>query len=214
MHQLPSLLITANRHTRADKVTAVAHWAITVDDTAESSEQRWGLLPWVTTHVRGLSYYLFQPGLASSSFHPLPSRHSFFFLVVQLQLLEFHNHGQRYIRPRLYVSLTSHLSHPTQISFLIRLIYHLTANSIQLHQPEDGPVTAVYSPGDIAWILASTALVWIMIPGVGYFYSGLLRRKNALSMIYLSMMCLAVVSFQVSPTHWVCNTPGFFNPCL
>jgi len=35
-----------------------------------------------------------------------------------------------------------------------------------------------------------------MIPGVGFFYSGLLRRKNALSMIYLSMMTVAVVSFQ------------------
>ena len=35
-----------------------------------------------------------------------------------------------------------------------------------------------------------------MIPGVGYFYSGLLRRKNALSMIYISMMVIAVVSFQ------------------
>ncbi|EJT99169.1 ammonium transporter [Dacryopinax primogenitus] len=58
----------------------------------------------------------------------------------------------------------------------------------------DAPV--VYNPGDLAWIIAATALVWIMIPGVGYFYSGLLRRKNALSMIYLSMMTLAVVSFQ------------------
>lgn len=55
----------------------------------------------------------------------------------------------------------------------------------------------VYNLGDIAWTLASTALVWIMIPGVGFFYSGLLRRKNALSMIYLSMMTVAMVSFQV-----------------
>jgi len=54
----------------------------------------------------------------------------------------------------------------------------------------------VYNLGDIAWVLASTALVWIMVPGVGFFYSGLLRRKNALSMIYLSVMTLAVVSFQ------------------
>jgi len=54
----------------------------------------------------------------------------------------------------------------------------------------------VYNPGDIAWTLASTALVWLMIPGVGFFYSGLLRRKNALSMIYISMMTIAVVSFQ------------------
>ncbi|KAF9240407.1 ammonium transporter AmtB-like domain-containing protein [Melanogaster broomeanus] len=56
--------------------------------------------------------------------------------------------------------------------------------------------SGVYNLGDIAWTLASTALVWIMIPGVGFFYSGLLRRKNALSMIYLSMMTVAVVSFQ------------------
>lgn len=41
------------------------------------------------------------------------------------------------------------------------------------------------------------ALVWIMIPGVGLFYSGLLRRKNALSMIWTSMVSIAVVSFQV-----------------
>lgn len=59
----------------------------------------------------------------------------------------------------------------------------------------DGAVT-VYNLGDIAWILASMALVWIMIPGLGFFYSGLLRRKNALSVMYMSLMCLAVVSFQ------------------
>jgi Ammonium Transporter Family len=56
----------------------------------------------------------------------------------------------------------------------------------------------VYNGGDIAWTLASTALVWIMVPGVGFFYSGLLRRKNGLSMIYLSVGTIAVVSFQVS----------------
>ncbi|KAJ8592596.1 ammonium transporter [Rhizopogon salebrosus TDB-379] len=55
---------------------------------------------------------------------------------------------------------------------------------------------SVFNMGDIAWTLASTALVWIMIPGVGFFYSGLLRRKNALNMIYLSMMTVATVSFQ------------------
>ena len=61
----------------------------------------------------------------------------------------------------------------------------------------DAQENVVYNLGDIAWVLASTALVWIMIPGVGFFYSGLLRRKNALSMIWASMMTLAVVSFQV-----------------
>lgn len=61
--------------------------------------------------------------------------------------------------------------------------------------PDTGK-TVVYNGGDIAWTLASTALVWIMVPGVGFFYSGLLRRKNGLSMIYLSVGTIAVVSFQ------------------
>ncbi|KAI9067816.1 ammonium transporter [Trametes sanguinea] len=69
------------------------------------------------------------------------------------------------------------------------------SGSLLWEDPTDGTVW-VYNPGDIAWVLASTALVWIMIPGVGFFYSGLLRRKNALSMIWASMMTLAVVSFQ------------------
>ncbi|KAK0219190.1 ammonium transporter [Armillaria fumosa] len=59
----------------------------------------------------------------------------------------------------------------------------------------DGVVN-VYNNDDITWTLASTALVWIMIPGVGYLYSGLLRRKNVLGQIYMSIMVLAVASFQ------------------
>jgi Amt family ammonium transporter len=45
-------------------------------------------------------------------------------------------------------------------------------------------------------MLTSTALVLLMIPGVGFFYSGLARRKSALSLIWLSVMSIGVVSFQ------------------
>ncbi|KAK7528875.1 ammonium transporter AmtB-like domain-containing protein [Phyllosticta citriasiana] len=72
--------------------------------------------------------------------------------------------------------------------------------------PTDAPATGgdsltedlnvYYKSGDISWILASTALVLLMIPGVGFFYSGLARRKSALSLIWLSIMATAVVSFQ------------------
>jgi ammonium transporter, Amt family len=53
-----------------------------------------------------------------------------------------------------------------------------------------------YQSGDLAWILTSTALVLLMIPGVGFFYSGLARRKSALSLIWLSVMSVAVVWVQ------------------
>ena len=67
----------------------------------------------------------------------------------------------------------------------------------------------------MAWVITATALVLLMIPGVGYaiargllawltiadqygsfFYSGLARRKSALSLIWLSMMAVGVTSFQ------------------
>lgn len=62
------------------------------------------------------------------------------------------------------------------------------------------PSAPEFKAGDIAWTLTSTALVWLMIPGLGYFYSGMARSKNALSLIMLSVISIAVVSFQVRNT--------------
>jgi Amt family ammonium transporter len=44
------------------------------------------------------------------------------------------------------------------------------------------------------WLMVSAALVMLMVPGVGLFYAGLVRRKNTISMIALSFVVLAVVS--------------------
>jgi len=54
-----------------------------------------------------------------------------------------------------------------------------------------------YVPGDIAWTLVCSALVWLMVPGVGFFYSGLARSKSALSLVSLCLWSIAVVSIQV-----------------
>ena len=50
--------------------------------------------------------------------------------------------------------------------------------------------------GATAWILAATALVMIMTPAVGFFYGGLVRRKNFISMITLCFVAFALVSIQ------------------
>lgn len=59
-----------------------------------------------------------------------------------------------------------------------------------------GDLNIYYQSGDMAWMITATALVLLMIPGVGFFYSGLARRKSALSLIWLSIMATGVTSFQ------------------
>src|SRR5512133_130730 len=49
---------------------------------------------------------------------------------------------------------------------------------------------------DTVWVLLSAALVMLMTPAVGFFYGGLVRRKNVLSTIMQSMFILALVSVQ------------------
>src|SRR5688500_11624724 len=46
---------------------------------------------------------------------------------------------------------------------------------------------------DIAWMLASTALVLLMTPALGFFYGGLVRSKNALNTLMMSIAALGFV---------------------
>jgi Amt family ammonium transporter len=48
--------------------------------------------------------------------------------------------------------------------------------------------------GDTAWVLASMALVMLMTPGLGFFYGGLVRKKNVLSTIMHSFFILCLIS--------------------
>ena len=52
--------------------------------------------------------------------------------------------------------------------------------------------------GDTAWILASSALVLLMTPGLAFFYGGLVRAKSVLNMMMMSFIALAIV-----PVLWV-----------
>jgi Amt family ammonium transporter len=48
--------------------------------------------------------------------------------------------------------------------------------------------------GDTAWLLVSTALVWLMTPGLALFYGGMVRRKNLLATMMMSFAMIAIVS--------------------
>ena len=51
-----------------------------------------------------------------------------------------------------------------------------------------------YNSADIAWILIATALVFIMTPGLAFFYGGMVHRKNIISTMIKSMVSAGAVS--------------------
>lgn len=52
------------------------------------------------------------------------------------------------------------------------------------------------NPADNAWVLFSAALVLLMIPGVGLFYGGMVRKKNAISTMIFSFAIMGTISLQ------------------
>jgi len=47
---------------------------------------------------------------------------------------------------------------------------------------------------DTAWMLTATALVLIMTPGLAFFYGGMVNKKNVLSTMLQSFICMALIS--------------------
>jgi len=52
----------------------------------------------------------------------------------------------------------------------------------------------ILNTGDTAWVLASTALVLLMTPGLALFYGGMVRAKSVLNMMMMSMVTIGIVS--------------------
>ncbi|GAA4929743.1 ammonium transporter [Mucilaginibacter defluvii] len=48
--------------------------------------------------------------------------------------------------------------------------------------------------GDTAWLLVSTALVLIMTPGLAFFYGGMVSKKNVLSTMMQSFVCMGIIT--------------------
>lgn len=69
----------------------------------------------------------------------------------------------------------------------------LTLNTTEL--PSELPSSKI-NGADTAWVLISTCLVFIMIPGLGYFYGGITRKKSLLTMLISTGLAVSIVSFQ------------------
>jgi len=70
-----------------------------------------------------------------------------------------------------------------------------------VHAAEEAPVTGeaaatAIDSGDTAWVLASSALVMLMTPGLALFYGGMVRRKNVLGTIMHSFVALGIITVQ------------------
>ena len=75
----------------------------------------------------------------------------------------------------------------------------------------------VLNSGDTAWVLACTALVLLMTPGLAFFYGGMVRTKSVLNMMMMSMVTIGIVSilwvmygFELAFGHKA-NSPWYGN---
>ncbi len=57
-------------------------------------------------------------------------------------------------------------------------------------------VAPVINTGDTAWVLLSAALVFLMTPGLAFFYGGLVRKKNMLSVLMQCFMLMCIITLQ------------------
>ena len=51
-----------------------------------------------------------------------------------------------------------------------------------------------FNAADVTWILVATALVFLMTPGLAFFYGGMVNRKNVISTMIKSVVSAGVVS--------------------
>ncbi|MDN3672452.1 ammonium transporter [Flavobacterium branchiarum] len=61
----------------------------------------------------------------------------------------------------------------------------------------DNPVPAEavkFDTGDTAWMIVATALVLLMTPGLGFFYGGMVGKKNVISTMLQSFMAMVIVT--------------------
>jgi Amt family ammonium transporter len=79
------------------------------------------------------------------------------------------------------------------IILIFLLIITFFSNSILSINPLPAE-TATFDTGDTAWMIVATALVLLMTPGLGFFYGGMVGKKNVISTMLQSFMAMIIVT--------------------
>jgi Amt family ammonium transporter len=79
------------------------------------------------------------------------------------------------------------------VPFGILVIVVILALLYPGNTPNLKPATT-YNGADIAWLLISTALVLLMTPGLAFFYGGMVRKKNVISTMLQSFVCMGLIT--------------------
>jgi len=74
------------------------------------------------------------------------------------------------------------------------ILVALAVLSIFIAPVTDFADSTKYVPADIAWVIVATALVFLMTPGLAFFYGGMVHRKNVISTMIKSVVAAGVVS--------------------
>lgn len=73
---------------------------------------------------------------------------------------------------------------------MVALILAIVYPSVELTEIKDSKLDT----GDTAWLLVSTALVLLMTPGLAFFYVGMVRKKNVISTMLQSFVCMGLIA--------------------
>jgi Amt family ammonium transporter len=81
------------------------------------------------------------------------------------------------------------------LSLILIIVLILTFFSNLIFKSNATPTQIIkFDTGDTAWMIVATALVLLMTPGLGFFYGGMVGKKNVISTMLQSFMAMVIVS--------------------
>jgi Amt family ammonium transporter len=87
-----------------------------------------------------------------------------------------------------------HMTKKLAIFPFILIVFVTMVSLFMGHNPTSIAANDKINTGDTAWLLTSAALVLIMTPGLAFFYGGMVKKKNVISTMLQSFICMVIVS--------------------